>query len=328
MNITQIFFLLLFSATSVFASDVQVKVIYGDDNRVDVEDSVNPVYISLAKSTAAMVNTLLLTELNSEQYELAGRSLSDGGVCSSERFSNQPTLADCSGFLVSKDRLVTAGHCIKTKDDCAKSSWVFDYRVQVESDSKVVVDKSSVYKCRKIISQKLDSETLADYAVIELSRDVEDRAPLKFRASGKPVIGESLVVIGHPSGLPTKIADGASVKEINDIYLTSNLDTYGGNSGSAVFNSTTGIVEGILVRGETDYIFDRALGCRVSNRLTDIDAGEEVTLITVVKGLPSIKPPKPPKPPITEPVVVQDPPKRPRRSFFRRIGRFFRRLFS
>ena len=36
--------------------------------------------------------------------------------------------------------------------------------------------------------------------------------------------------------------------------FTANLDTYGGNSGSPVFNSETHEVEGILVRGDTDFV--------------------------------------------------------------------------
>ncbi len=76
-----------------------------------------------------------------------------------------------------------------------------------------------------------------------------------------------LVVIGRPSGLPTKVADGAQVRSVNDVFLVANLDTYGGNSGSAVFNAVTGVVEGILVRGDTDYVYNAQLGCRVSNFL-------------------------------------------------------------
>ena len=70
-------------------------------------------------------------------------------------------------------------------------------------------------------------------------------------------------------------------------YFSANLDTYGGNSGSAVFNANTGVVEGILVRGATDYVSDPSQGgCRVSNILgKHAGKGEDVTYITNVPGL-------------------------------------------
>ncbi len=75
-----------------------------------------------------------------------------------------------------------------------------------------------------------------------------------------------------------KIAGGAKIRSVRDQYFIANLDTYGGNSGSAVFNSSTGEVEGILVRGEVDYIFDN--GCRRSKKCTnDGCRGEDVTRI-------------------------------------------------
>ena len=62
-------------------------------------------------------------------------------------------------------------------------------------------------------------------------------------------------MIGHPSGLPTKFAGGAAVRNNQqNAFFVANLDTYGGNSGSPVFNSNTHAVEGILVRGETDFV--------------------------------------------------------------------------
>jgi hypothetical protein len=65
-----------------------------------------------------------------------------------------------------------------------------------------------------------------------------------------------------------------------------NLDTYGGNSGSPVFNHRTGEVEGILVRGENDYVYDPGQGCQVSNRCaSDVCRGEDVTYITNVPTL-------------------------------------------
>lgn len=312
---------LMLVALSAHSGTAQIKVIYGEDNRVDVVDSNNPIFITLSESTAAMIKNDRIKEYNAGQVELSGKDLTDSGICESERFSKQPSVASCSGFLVSADTIVTAGHCVQNESQCESASWVFDYKVERDNDTQVIVDKTQVYKCSKIISQKLDVETEADYAVIKLDREVEDRAPLKFRTKGAAVVGDELVVIGHPSGLPTKIADGAAIREVNDVYFKANLDTFGGNSGSAVFNATTGVVEGILVRGETDYIRDASQGCRVSNVFANDDGdGEDVTLITIVEGLPAVKPPKPPKPP-----VVPEPVKKPRLSWLERL---LRSLFS
>ncbi len=78
-----------------------------------------------------------------------------------------------------------------------------------------------------------------------------------------------LYVIGHPSGLPTKVADGAQVCTQKGTHFSANLDTYGGNSGSAVFNAKTNEVVGILVRGANDYTYDMGRRCTISaNALT------------------------------------------------------------
>ena len=63
--------------------------------------------------------------------------------------------------------------------------------------------------------------------------------------------------------------------------VTHDSSTLGGNSGSAVFNSATGLVEGILVRGEQDYVLKG--DCRVSN-VCPVDGcrGEDVTKISNV----------------------------------------------
>ena len=107
------------------------------------------------------------------------------------------------------------------------------------------------------------------------------------------------MVIGHPSGLPTKVAEGASVRSVDTAFFTANLDTYGGNSGSAVFNSLSGEVEGILVRGETDYVFDNERSCHSSYHCGDDEcSGEDVVKISeVLKHLPpSAEPEEPQKP--------------------------------
>ena len=284
-NVLLLLLLTSFTAKS-FASEAQIKVIYGEDDRKDLYDGIDEERLNLAKSTAAMIPNGRVVSLNNEEVKLVGESLESTGVCSHERFAAQPTAANCSGFLVGKNKLVTAGHCVTSESSCKSSSWVFDYKVDFEDQAEVIVNKKSVYKCSKIISRELNNSTDNDYALIELDREVLDRDVLKVRKSGTPKVSDKIFVIGHPSGLPTKLTDNGVIRSVNDVFFVTNLDTYGGNSGSAVFNATSKLIEGILVRGETDYNYDRTLNCRVSNRvLSNEGRGEDVTLIKMVKGV-------------------------------------------
>lgn len=273
---------LTLSAMSAFG---KVKVIYGEDNRLDVYEETNSTYIKLASSTAALVEKGKLRASGAYETELTGQTLESRGICADERFAKQPTVAHCSGFLVGKNKLVTAGHCIRTTQDCKANVWVFDFKLDHEGQDSFVVDNNNIYNCKRIISRELEGGNGDDYALIELDRDVEDREPLTFRTEGAPKKGDKLVVIGHPTGLPSKIAAGAEIKKINSVYFSANLDTYGGNSGSAVFNADTGVVEGILVRGATDYVFSAGKGCRISNRVSNDRGEEDVTRITNIKEL-------------------------------------------
>ena len=273
-------------STHVSASSHARDVIYGVDNRKDVFESTDSILVELSKSTAAMIGGENLKVLSSEEIQITAETLESRGICSKERFSKQISAANCSGFLVAPDVLVTAGHCIKTDFDCSSYKWVFDYKVDHAEQADVTVSKNAVYSCSKIISRSLDNTTKDDFAVIQLDRKVTDRKPLTFRKRGKIAKNTQIAVIGHPTGLPTKITDGAKVRNLQNKFFQANLDTYGGNSGSAVFNMKTGTVEGILVRGENDYVYNSELGCQVSNVCTDDGCrGEDVTYITNIEAL-------------------------------------------
>ena len=76
------------------------------------------------------------------------------------------------------------------------------------------------------------------------------------------------------------MAAGANIrKSVHRNFFVANLDTYAGNSGSPVFNTDTGLIEGILVRGEQDFVFTQA-GCYLSNACpSDGCRGEDVTRV-------------------------------------------------
>lgn len=279
-----VFFTLLIA--QVYAQEKSLDVIYGIDNRLDVFESPDKDLVLFSKSTAAKMAPAALKSISATEFLVTSVSFEARGVCAQERFSKQVSAADCSGFLVAPDVLVTAGHCVNDEKDCSTNKWVFDFKVAYSDQFEVKVPKSSVYGCQKIISRTLDSEYKNDFAVIQLDRKVTDRKPLAYRRSGRVKEGEAIAIIGHPMGLPTKIADGARVLYHLTNYFKADLDSYGGNSGSAVFNVRTGEVEGILVRGEMDFVYNPKLGCRVSRVCGEDECrGEDVTFITNIEAL-------------------------------------------
>ena len=52
------------------------------------------------------------------------------------------------------------------------------------------IPEGSVYSCKGIVNRKLDHMTKDDWALIELDRKVTDRAPLKVRTEGAPVVDQ------------------------------------------------------------------------------------------------------------------------------------------
>lgn len=286
MKISVIAALLLILSTPLSA---RVKVIYGTDDRLDLYETSDNLYLDLAKSTAAYIPESYFSDdpNDATMSKISSSTLGSRGLCEGEKFVDQPTAAACSGFLVGPNLLVTAGHCMRSFRDCTSNKWVFDYGLDNPNRDLSRVPKKNIYSCVKIIEQKLESSTMNDFAFIQLDRNVEDREPLKFRTEGKVQKGDPLVVIGHPTGLPTKIADNAIVRRNdNSYFFVSNLDTFGGNSGSAVFNANTGLVEGILVRGEQDYERDFRRGCRTPKKCKENSCrGEDVTRITNISKL-------------------------------------------
>lgn len=252
------------------------SVIYGEDDRIDYYQADSGTK-GLAEGTVALIRTSGL-EPDGDWTRIKTVSYGQGlGLCPDEPFFSQETAAFCSGFLVAPDTIVTAGHCVRGQDSCNSTKFVFGFRMESEGFQPRRVLSDDVYGCKTLVHSVADLGG-EDFAVVKLDRRVTHIPPLVLRREGKVQTGTSLKVIGHPAGLPLKIASGASVRRLEPHYLVANLDTYGGNSGSAVFNSVTGQIEGILVRGEMDFTYRD--GCRASNRCPDGGCrGEDVTLI-------------------------------------------------
>ncbi len=279
----------------ISAAYAKTNVVYGLDNRVEVFEASEAHQI-LAKSTASMIlmNQMTTDETKPGLVNFSQTTLTDwlqssskssaANFCDGTRYATQPNPSMCSGFLIAPDLIVTAGHCVEIENMCEEYRWVFDFNVDEQTQTAGIdVKEENIYKCKRVISHALSSLLSLDYAVIQLEKAVVGREPLEFNTS-RISDTQSVMVIGNPSGLPTKVADGASVrKNTHPFFFSTNLDTFSGNSGSAVFNAETGKVEGILVRGEEDYIPNYKLMCVETNFCaTDACRGEDVSRMTSI----------------------------------------------
>lgn len=235
------------------------KTIYGNDDRIDVYEETDPAILAMADAACVVVQINELTDNGDGTYTLstsAWNSQDGFPLCTDEPYYGQLRIGFCSGFLVGPDIVATAGHCVD-ENDIGTVAFLFGFdQIDATTPPATVVPADDVYFLAGIID-RIDSGDL-DHAVVRLDRNVVGHNPVPIRRDGLVGNSDPLVMIGHPVVLPKKIADGAVVKDNlgSTGYFTSNLDAYGGNSGSMVFNPNTSVVEGVLVRGNSDFFFD------------------------------------------------------------------------
>jgi hypothetical protein len=268
----------------------QSELVYGTDHRREYYQVTDARYRAVADATAAMVSRSSLTAVTGG-YRLNTSTMygSAYGLCTSEPYRTQPSSADCTVFQVGTDLIATAGHCVDAST-CASTAFAFGFRMDDATTVRSTFPTNDVYFCSQVL---VSVETTSDdYAVVRVDRPIVGRNPLPIRRSGTIALGAAVAVAGHPAGIPLKIADGATVRSNSRTkYFSANLDTYGGNSGSPVFNTTDFTVEGILVRGNTDFV--RSGSCYVSNVCSDAgcpgweDVSRSTRIVAWVPELPA-----------------------------------------
>ncbi|MCP4631549.1 MAG: trypsin-like peptidase domain-containing protein [candidate division Zixibacteria bacterium] len=238
------------------------KVIYGTDNRQDIFEVNNEKILSNADSVVGLFWAHDVIDNGNNTSTLATRNFGVAhNLCITEPFRDQPVGPFCSGFLVADNIIATAAHCVD-QSNVTRIRFVFGFRMLDLTTAQEVVNNNEIYNGTAIIDRRL-STSGTDWALVRIDRNVYNHHVAEIRRHGKISNNQALHVIGHPCGLPLKYAPRANVRDNTPrSYFVANLDTYGGNSGSPVFNSDTHEVEGILVRGETD--FTTGNGCNVS----------------------------------------------------------------
>ncbi|MFH0900893.1 MAG: trypsin-like peptidase domain-containing protein, partial [Pseudomonadota bacterium] len=174
---------------------------------------------------------------------------------------------------------------------CPTTRLVFNY-YRDALDHLAVITSEDVFSCAQVVVSKQDPfrdylsyhHFALDYAIIRLDRPATPRfAPAPVRQSREPLAtGDAVAVIGFGSGIPAKIDEGGSVYDARSDtrdYFVASTDTFGGNSGSAVYDLATYSVAGIIFRGKDDYVADPARGCNRVNTLGEDAAAEAATYV-------------------------------------------------
>jgi V8-like Glu-specific endopeptidase len=213
----------------------------------------------------------------------ASQQASGRPLCSNEKFQTQwDLMGACSAFLVSPDVVATAGHCFPTSESCSFSTFAFGVGYNHEHDDPRVLQQDQIFHCKKIIAT--GPEDGADFALIQLDRPAININPLKIQSFEQSINSDKLTIIGYPSALPLKIAEGGKHLAKNGAsWFSANLDSFSGSSGSPVINASSGVVEGILSSGEEDFVQNGSCWSTKSCKDDGSDCeGEEVTKINEI----------------------------------------------
>lgn len=262
-----LFFLMLYSFASTAFSKMSLNAtnaIYGKDKRQFIGPQT-PAKIRALSSAVALIipkdtiqKSLLETIVRADLIH----SKDGANLCRDEKFGeSRHGISSCTGFLISEDLFVSAGHCFRDEQECQDKVIVFDVHSETETSNGFRVPTKSVFECSHIESMEYSPEEGRDFAVVRLKEKAKGRTALKL--SKKSISNKAKVfMIGHPLGLPLMVTNSASIVDNSDLrFFAASLNSFYGNSGSPVFNEKTLEVEGILVKGQEDLIEDSNQQC-------------------------------------------------------------------
>ena len=244
-----------FDSESIYGfARAEQEVIYGVDDRRDLFQVEDAQVLDDADCVVALFAAGDIRDNGDGTSTLVTENFGERrNLCAQEPFREQPVGAFCSGFLVARQVIATAGHCVR-ENNVSQIRFVFGFRMRDAGHAEVVIDNAQIYAGTRLLGRE-EIGTGPDWALVEVDRPVPDHRIAQIRVDGLVDDNQALHVIGHPSGLPLKVADSSIVQDNSpQEFFIANLDTYGGNSGSPVFNSDNHQVEGILVRGERDFV--------------------------------------------------------------------------
>lgn len=236
--------------------------------------------------TVLVVHQDSLHELQSGDYLLEAKKMSDRIIKKHKKklsidspffFKNQPSAhAVGSGFFIKKDIIVTASHLFypygEPKIPHHQMRYISHFdnsftKVQTltsepitakngNSYQGIIIPRSQIHESIEVLDYEIGN---SDWYIVRLKQEHQTDITDADLSSSFNNSGGRLYSCGHGLALPKKIClDGKTTENNidNQYFFNCNLDFFGGNSGSPVYDATNHQVIGILVRGFPDFFED------------------------------------------------------------------------
>jgi hypothetical protein len=167
----------------------------------------------------------------------------------------------CTGVMISENLFLSAGHCFDqtgggwqrprvngTSDiipvqEIARNMHVnFNFQDDPAGQPRQDVE----FAVEALLEYRLGG---LDFAVVRLAGQPGRQFGVGRIASRDAGEGDMLAIIGHPAGVPKRIEAGPLTSFDGDRLRYDDIDTLGGNSGSAIWQSPNGLVVGVHTNG-------------------------------------------------------------------------------
>lgn len=205
-------------------------------------------------------------------------------LCADELFREQPVVVErqgavpgdfgYTGYLVGPDTVLTCWHGWEYFSGRAQVA-IFGYALHPEGGDGTERPTSQVLSVAAYPADKPPAATergscSGDWVTLRLEHPVTHLGDLAPPRVGAPRPGRPVYTLGHPLGLPLKLATGGVVLSAGEGAFRTSLDTFAGNSGSPVFDADSHALVGLVVegqKGQDDFEPAPARRCYVTNRI-------------------------------------------------------------
>jgi V8-like Glu-specific endopeptidase len=257
---------------SPVSSTATAPAIYGTDDRLDVFEAADPALRALAvEGVGALVfqNNVALDGSDTATWR-APSLWRRTGVCQGERFSGQPSLANCSAVLVDDDVVLTAGHCLGSRADmsnvCRDTLVLFGFAYSNGPEVERMT-AARVFACKRVLAFSFDEgdSDVADFAALLLDRSTAATMQRPVAIAAGDAVGQRVHLVGNGAGLPTKIDSGGAIAPgpTSENFFAATTDSFAGGSGSGIFDDDLRLI-GIQSRGQSDWMVSPTEDCLIA----------------------------------------------------------------